>query len=248
MKCARHIKKLALICAALFAPVGAVRADVTVFAAASLRGAMDEIAALSDTPVTLSYAGSGTIARQIAQGAPADVVILAHPHWMDWLASNGAILPDSRVVIANNSLVVIGPKNAERITNPGEIQIRLGQGRLAMGQRDSVPAGIYAQQWLENAGLWNTLNTQLAEVENVRFALALVARGETPLGVVYNSDAQAEPKVEVVYNVPEDTHDQIRYPAAAITTEGNNFITLLTTVKASHMLKSHGFTTPKAAK
>jgi ABC-type molybdate transport system substrate-binding protein len=152
MKCARHIKKLALVCATLLAQFGTARADITVFAAASLRGALDEIAALSDTPVTISYGGSGTIARQIAQGAPADVVILAHPRWMDWLESQNAILANSRVNIAHNSLVVIGPAGARAITDAREIQTRLEQGRLAIGQRDAVPAGIYTQEWLASIG------------------------------------------------------------------------------------------------
>jgi molybdate transport system substrate-binding protein len=247
MKCTHHIKKLALICVVAFAPAKAVRADITVFAAASLRGTLDEIVDQSDTTVTVSYAGSGTIARQVAQGAPADVVILAHPRWMDWLASRGAVLSDSRIDIASNTLVLIGPNGTAPITTPNEIRTRLGQDRLAMGQRDAVPAGIYAQQWLSTIGLWDTLNTQLAEVENVRFALALVARSETPLGVVYHSDALAEPKVDILYNVPEDTHDKIAYPAAAITAKGHEFINLLTSADASHILNTHGFTTPKAA-
>jgi molybdate transport system substrate-binding protein len=245
MKCAYHIKKLALICATLSVHIGVAHADTTVFAAASLRGALDEIAALSDTPITLSYAGSGTIARQVAQGAPADVVILAHPRWMDWLETQNAILSNSRVDVAHNSLVVIGAKDAKPITDPSEINARLGQGRLAIGQRDAVPAGIYTQEWLAHVRQWDTLKSHLAEVENVRFALAFVARSETPLGVVYRSDAQAEPKVTVVYNVPADTHGKITYPAAATNADGHNFIYLLTTTKASHILESHGFTTPR---
>jgi molybdate transport system substrate-binding protein len=246
MKCARHIKKLALVCATLLAQFGTARADITVFAAASLRGALDEIAALSDTPVTISYGGSGTIARQIAQGAPADVVILAHPRWMDWLESQNAILANSRVNIAHNSLVVIGPAGARAITDAREIQTRLEQGRLAIGQRDAVPAGIYTQEWLASIGQWDTLKSQLAEVENARFALALVARAEAPLGVVYRSDAQAEPKVDILYNIPPGAHEKITYPAAATTEDGNIFITLLTSSKATHILETHGFTRLKA--
>ena len=247
MKMTPNIKNLALICAAITAQFGAAHADITVFAAASLRGALDEIAALSDTNITLSSGGSGTIARQVSIGAPADVVLLAHPQWMDWLEKNGAILPNSRVDIAGNNLVLIGPKGATPVTDPSQISTRLGQGRLAIGHRAAVPAGIYARDWLMNIAQWDTLKPQLAEVENVRFALALVARGETPLGVVYRSDAQAEPRVEVLYDVPNDMHDEITYPAAAITAEGKNFMTLLASTTALHVLVSYGFTAPKAA-
>jgi molybdate transport system substrate-binding protein len=247
MKCLAPFKVLAPICIALAAQTGTMRADVTVFAAASLRGALDEIAALSDTTVTLSYAGSGTIARQVSQGAPADVVILAHPRWMDWLFTSGAILPNSRSDIAYNSLVLIGPKGAAPLAASSEIHKRLGQGRLAIGQRDAVPAGIYTQDWLEKTGQWDTLKPQLAEVENVRFALALVARGETPLGVVYRSDAQAEPRVDILYNVPENMHEKITYPAAAITTKGDEFMALISSPAALDILDSFGFISPKAS-
>ena len=246
MKFALHLRVLAQVFAVVALPIGAVHADTTVFAAASLRGALDEIAALGATPVTLSYAGSGTIARQVSIGAPADVVILAHPRWMDWLETRGAVLAGSRRDIANNSLVVIGPNGAIPLTTPTEIPQRLDQGRLAMGQRDSVPAGIYAQTWLETTGLWDRVMDQLAEVENVRLALALVARGETPLGVVYRSDAQAEPRVDVVYNVPETTHDPITYPAAAITEDGRAFLTLLSSPEAAAIFENNGFTIPEA--
>jgi len=246
MKFALHIRVLAQIFAVVALPIGAVHADTTVFAAASMRGALDEIAALSTTPITLSYAGSGTIARQVSIGAPADIVILAHPRWMDWLETRGAGLAGSRRDIANNSLVLIGTNGAVPLTTPTEIPQRLDQGHLAMGQRDSVPAGIYAQSWLKTAGLWDRVMEQLAEVENVRHALALVARGETPLGVVYHSDARAEPRIDVVYNIPETTHDPITYPAAAITEDGRAFLILLSSPEAKEIFKNKGFTIPEA--
>ena len=247
MKFALHIRVLAQVFAVVALPIRTVHADTAIFAAASLRGALDEIAALSTTPITLSYAGSGTIARQVSIGAPADVVILAHPRWMDWLETRGAVLAGSRRDIANNSLVLIGPNGAVPLTTLTEILQRLDQGRLAMGQRDSVPAGIYAQTWLKTAGVWDRVMDQLAEVENVRLALALVARGETPLGAVYRSDAQAEPRVDVVYNVPEAAHDPITYPAAAITEDGRAFLTLLSSPEATSIFKNNGFTIPEAA-
>ena len=246
MRPASYIKSFVLILAMLFGqPAGA---DITVFAAASLRGALDEIAKLSDTPVTISYGGSGTIARQVAQGAPADVVILAHPHWMDWLENRGALPPNSRQIIAHNSLVLIGKPEDPALTNPNDIPQMLGNQRLAMGQNDAVPAGIYAKQWLQHSGLWTRLRTQLAEVENVRIALALVARGETPLGIVYHSDALAEPRVKTLYSIPKNEHETITYPAANLNENGNLFIKLLQTPDAIHALRSHGFTPPKADK
>ena len=241
MKFALHIRALAQVLFIVALPVAAVHADTTIFAAASLRGTLDDIAALSRTPVTLSYAGSGTIARQIAIGAPADAVILAHPRWMNWLENRSAVLAGSRRIVASNSLVLIGPNGASPLTTPAEITKRLDQGRLAMGQRDSVPAGIYAQSWLETADVWDRVVDQLAEVGNVRLALALVARSETPLGVVYRSDALAESRVDVVYDVPETAHDPITYPAAAITESGRAFLTILSSPEAITIFQNNGF-------
>lgn len=228
-----------------FASVSAALADTGVFAAASLRGVLDEVAALSDTPVTLSYAGSGTIARQVAQGAPADVVILAHADWMDWLGTQNLLRPGTRQVIARNALVVIGAAGSEALSRPDQIAERLGpDGRLAMGQRDAVPAGLYARAWLENTGTWDALQTRLAETDNVRAALAFVARGETPLGVVYATDAQSDPKVSVVYSVPAGLHPDITYPAASLSAAGDGFVALLKSPAARAVFAKHGFAAP----
>jgi molybdate transport system substrate-binding protein len=213
--------------------------NITVFAAASLRGALDEIAQTSSDTVTLSYAGSGSIARQVSLGAPADAVILAHPRWMDWLNDKGII--NTQRDIAHNSLVLIGAKNAPPLLDPANLSKRLDSSRLAMGQHLSVPAGIYAQSWLEHIGQWKTLSTQLAEVENVRLALALVARNEVPLGVVYRSDALADQNVSILYEVPAKTHATITYPASALTPKGAAFVALLTSPQAQAIFKSHGF-------
>lgn len=246
MKFWSHIKILALCCACAATLSTPARADITVFAAASLRGALDEVALLSTSDVTISYGGSGTLARQVSQGAPADVVILAHPRWMDWLEAQDVIVTGTRTTVAQNCLVLIGQRGAKPLPDLTEIIERLGQGRLAMGQREAVPAGIYARQWLEHIGQWSALEPRLAEVENVRLALAFVARAETPLGIVYGSDAQADPQVEVLYVVPDTTHDPITYPAAAITQEGRDFIDLLTSVQATQIFVKHGFTTQMA--
>ena len=227
---------------ALAVPATAER--VTVFAAASLRGVLEDIAAGFDGEVTLSFGGSGTLARQVSAGAPADVIALASPLWMDWLTEQGLIGTDAARTVARNSLVVIGPARAAPLATPENLLPRLDGGRLAMGQRDAVPAGAYAQAWLRASGLWPEVHDQLAETDNVRAALALVARGEVPLGVVYATDATAEPRVSVVFEVPQASSGPIVYPAAAITPKGKPFLEHLTSPAAQALFAAHGFRAP----
>lgn len=232
-----------LFCAVLAlagAPALADRAT-TVFAAASLAGTLDEIAATYPAPVTLAYGGSGVMARQVAAGAPADVVILANTVWMDWLVSNTGLAQDSPRAIAGNRLVVIAPSGSAALKDPATLPARLGTGRLAMGHRDGVPAGVYARQWMQQAGLWQTLEPRLAETDNVRAALALVARAQSPFGVVYLSDAQASTAVEVIYTIPENSHDPIRYLAAALTPKGAGLLSHLSTADAAAIFSQRGF-------
>lgn len=221
------------------------RADVTVFAAASLRDVLEE--ALADIPdVRVAYGGSGALARQVAAGAPADVILLAHPVWMDWLVEQGAVAAPDAVDVARNSLVLIGPVGSapmDAVSVPLLFDALQG-GRLAMGQRDAVPAGQYAQQWLTRSGAWDALLPQLAETDNVRAALALVATGAAPLGIVYASDALAEPRVAVRWNIDGASHDPIRYVAAALTPEGRKVIDALTTPQAEAIFIRHGFSAP----
>jgi molybdate transport system substrate-binding protein len=141
-------------------------------------------------------------------------------------------------------LVVIGAVGADEITNPDGATLTraLASGRLAIGQRDGVPAGTYAREWLTHIGAWDTLAPQLAETDNVRAALALVAAGAAPLGIVYASDAQAEPKVKILYSIPADTHSPIRYPAAALTPAGRAFVEFLTSPQAAAIFRKHGLT------
>lgn len=217
-------------------------APVTVFAAASLRDALEEIAAAFPTPLVLAYGGSGTMARQVAAGAPADVVLLANSDWMDWLADQGIAAVDEAQIIARNHLVLIAPFGTAPLSQPADLPARLGPtGRLAMGQRDAVPAGSYARDWLTHEGMWEGLQSRLAETDNVRAALVLVARGDTPFGVVYASDAHAEVDVQIVYEVPADTHAPITYPAAALTPAGAALVSFLTTEQAQAILEDHGF-------
>lgn len=180
------------------------------------------------------------MARQVAAGAPADLVVLADPIWMDWLTDQGRMALDSSTIIARNTLVVIGPNGAAPL-EPSGILAQLDGNRLAMGQRSGVPAGRYAKEWLQTAGLWRRLQSQLAETDNVRAALALVARGQTPLGVVYATDAQAEPHVSVVYFIPSTSHAEIVYSAAALTPEGAALLSHLTSREATKVFVTHGF-------
>ena len=233
---------LPLIFAALLPPLAlAEQPSVTVFAAASLRGALDEVARGYGGDVALSFGGSGTMARQIDAGAPADVVLLAAPVWMTWLRDRGAIEADAVVDLLGNSLVVIAPADSNIAPDPADLAGALGDARLAMGQRDAVPAGIYAREWLEVTGQWEAIAPHLAETDNVRSALALVARAETPLGVVYRTDALAEPQVRILYDIPQDTHSPITYPAAALTDSGAAFMAHLQSDDARAVFARHGF-------
>ena len=233
---------LPLIFAALLPTLTqAEQPSVTVFAAASLRGTLDEVARGYDGDVALSFGGSGTMARQIDAGAPADVVLLAAPVWMTWLRDRGAIEADAVVDLLGNSLVLIAPADNNIAPDPADLAGALGDARLAMGQRDAVPAGIYAREWLEVTGQWEAIAPHLAETDNVRSALALVARAETPLGVVYRTDALAEPQVRILYDIPQDTHSPITYPAAALTDSGAAFMAHLQSDDARAVFARHGF-------
>ncbi len=233
---------LPLIFAALLPTLTqAEQPSVTVFAAASLRGTLDEVARGYDGDVALSFGGSGTMARQIDAGAPADVVLLAAPVWMTWLRDRGAIEADAVVDLLGNSLVLIAPADNNIAPDPADLAGALGDARLAMGQRDAVPAGIYAREWLEVTGQWEAIAPHLAETDNVRSALALVARAETPLGVVYRTDALAEPQVRILYDIPQETHSPITYPAAALTDIGAAFLAHLQSDDARAVFARHGF-------
>jgi molybdate transport system substrate-binding protein len=193
--------------------------------------------------VTLSFAGSGTLARQIAAGAPADVVILAHRDWANWMAVEGLILEGTVTEVAGGKLVLIGAAETAPQAAPDAASLItvLNGGRLAMGQRDGVPAGSYARDWLTYIGAWDALLPHIAETDNVRAALALVVQGAAPLGIVYASDAVAETRVAVLYAVPAQAHAPIRYPAAAVTEAGRAFLTHLISPQAATIFARYGF-------
>ncbi len=195
--------------------------DVLVFAAASLKEVVDEIAAAAQ-PATgatmrVSYAASSALARQIEAGAPAQIFISADVEWMDYLAGKDLIQAGSRVDLVGNSLVLIAPAAEPvrlTITRGFGLAAAVGNGRLAVADPTAVPAGKYARAALTSLGVWDSVATKLAPADNVRSALALVARGEAPLGIVYRTDALVEPNVRIVDTFPKDTHPPIVYPAA----------------------------------
>lgn len=213
----------ALVWAALLAsgPARAAADTVTVFAAASLGGALDRIAAdwgaETGHEVVLSFAGSSALARQIQAGAPADVFVSASRDWMDAVEASGDLAPGTRRDLLGNRLVLIahGQVAARADIGPGlDLAGMLAGGRLAMALVDAVPAGVYGKAALESLGLWDDVAAQVAQADNVRAALAFTARGETPLGIVYATDAAAENGVRVVGIFPEESHPPIVYPAA----------------------------------
>ena len=196
--------------------------ELVIFAAASLKNALDEAAAAwvreTGKPAPkISYAASNALARQIEQGAPADLFLSADLHWMDYAAGKNLIRPETRVTLLANRIALIAPSDstANIALAPGvDLAAALGDGRLAMANVDSVPAGKYGKAALEKLGGWDKIKDKVAQADNVRAALLLVSRGEAPLGIVYATDAAAEPKVKVLATFPEDSHPPILYPVA----------------------------------
>jgi molybdate transport system substrate-binding protein len=245
------------LCIAAIAPAQAAQPPLTVFAAASLKESMDEAALAFERDtgqaVRVSYAGSSALARQIEQGAPADVFVSADLDWMDELQSKGLIDPATRSELLGNTLVLVAPKDSAAkamVLDAGtDLLPLLGErGRIALALVDSVPAGKYAKAAFTSLGMWDALQPRLAESENVRAALLLVARGETPLGVVYGSDAQAEPRVRVLARFPESSHPPIVYPVAKVKASAHPqaapFVRWLHTPAAAAIFRRHGFSKP----
>lgn len=208
---------------ASFMATQVVAEEVVVFAAASLKNALDAVAAdyqaATGNSVTISYAGSNALAKQIIEGAPADIFISAAENWMDEVEKAGLILPGVRKDLLSNTLVLVAHgKDAQPIEIGPEFDLKslLGDGKLSMAMVDSVPAGQYGKEALQNLGIWSTVESSVAQSENVRAALALVAIGEAPYGIVYASDALSADTVTVVGTFPEASHKPITYPAALL--------------------------------
>ncbi|MEP4766546.1 MAG: molybdate ABC transporter substrate-binding protein [Roseibium sp.] len=227
---------------------------LTVFAASSVSEAMEKIGQdfeeETGTKVIFSFAGTGTLARQVEAGAPADIFVAADAEWMDYLVENGAVRSGTVTMIASNALVLIGPKDAPPIDLTSDALLAALDGaRLAIADPETVPAGRYGKAALEHLKLWSDVETRLAPMENVRVALASVARGDTPLGLVYATDAAIEPNVSVVAEIPTDSHPKIEYPAALTDVsshpQSDAFLTYLTGTKAQNILRSLGFVADK---
>jgi molybdate transport system substrate-binding protein len=224
-----------------------LRAEPTViFAAASLKTALDEVIEQQDLDAIAVYGGSAAIARQVAQGAEADIVILAHPDWMDWLEDQGALEKSSRCDVLANTLVLAGVVDAPDLSVKNAVDLikALEGGRLAVGQLRSVPAGQYTAAYLHRQGWLSALRAHLAETSNVRLALALIARGETPLGFVYASDVTAEPRVRAVFTPEKDQYPAIRYPMALIAGAGREAHGVARAIaNAEQVFERNGFST-----
>jgi molybdate transport system substrate-binding protein len=222
---------LALVAGAALAlgALPAAAADVTVFAAASLKNALDDVAAAYKTEtgrsVVISYAASSALAKQIEAAAPADIFFSADLAWMDYLEERNLIKKDTRRTLLGNSIVLVAPADsavALTVAKGMDLAGALGaDGHLAMANVDSVPAGKYGKAALEFLGVWDSVADRVVQADNVRAALAFVATGEAPLGIVYQTDANAEPKVKVLATFPADSHPPILYPVAMTASSTN---------------------------
>lgn len=239
---------------ALLTATSALAADkVTVFAAASLKNALDAVSAswTADTQkeTAISYAASSALAKQIQEGAPADVFISADMDWMSKLSEAKLIADGSVVKLLGNDIVLVAPADSKaeaKIEKGFDLAGLLGDGKLAMGDVKAVPAGKYGKAALDALGVWGSVEGKVAMAENVRAALKLVATGEAALGIVYTTDAKAEPAVKVVGTFPADSHPEIVYPAGIVAASKNadaaEFVKYLQGAKAQAIFKDQGFT------
>jgi molybdate transport system substrate-binding protein len=246
-----------LVMAGMVRPAAAQSGKIVVFAAASLKNSLDEVnakwhAETGNPAAVVSYAASSTLAKQIEEGAPADLFISADLRWMDYAQKHGLIQPKTRVDLLGNRLVLIAPANSPLGTTV-HVTLAVGVplegllqgGRLAMADPRAVPAGIYGKEALTALGMWSSVAGRIAAAENVRAALALVARGEAPLGIVYQTDAAIEPAVKIVATFPEGTTSPIVYPMALTKTAraaAAHFEQFLRGPAAAAIFEAQGFT------
>jgi len=245
------------ICAALglsaaATPAFAQSKDPLVFAAASLKNALDEIVAQwqreTGKKAVISYGASNNLIKQIEAGAPADIFISADLDWMDYLDQRRLLAPNTRFDLLRNTLVLIAPASSNSTLKIGRnfaLAAALGTEKLAMANPDSVPAGKYGKSALEKLGVWRSVEKQVARAENVRAALALVSRGEAPFGIVYRTDALADKGVKIIDTFPSGSHPPIIYPAALIATSkspaAEPLLEHLRSAPARSAWEKHGF-------
>jgi molybdate transport system substrate-binding protein len=252
-----YFSRLSLIATLLLAVCGqpslAQEKTLTAFVAASLKNAIDDINALytakTGIKVAASYAASSALARQIEQGAPADVFVSADLEWMDYAAAKKTINEATRVNLLGNKLVLIAPKDSAianvDIGQGFDLAKLAGDGRIATGDVQSVPVGKYAKTALEKLGAWNAAAANFAMADNVRAALTLVARGEAALGIVYETDAKVEPGVKIVGTFPASSHPPIVYPFAATANArkgAEGYLAFLRSSEAKTVFEKYGFT------
>lgn len=234
-------------------PAAAQEKSLTAFVAASLKNALDDIntvyMAKTGMKIAASYGASSALARQIEQGAPADIFVSADLEWMDYAIQKKTINEATRINLLGNKLVLIAPKDSTlanlTITQGFDLAKLAGDGRIATGDVQSVPVGKYAKAALEKLGAWNAVSTKFAMAENVRAALTLVARKEAVLGIVYETDAKVEPNVKIIGAFPADSHLPIIYPFAALTgakAEAADYLAFLRSSEAKALFEKYGFT------
>lgn len=243
------------LAAVLMATVPAARAEdkVIVFAAASLKDALDAVNKACEPEVgkaaTISYAASSALAKQIEGGAPADIFVSADLDWMKYLSDKKLIKPDTQVKLLGNQIVLAAPKDSKvetKVEKGFDLAGLIGDGKLAMGDFKAVPAGKYGKAALESLGVWSSVEDKVAQAENVRAALKLVSTGEAALGIVYATDAHAEKGVKIVGTFPEDSHPPIIYPIAQTADSKDKdaaaFLKCFESAKAAEIFKEQGFT------
>ena len=241
---------LAALLAAL--PARAQDKTITMFAAASMKNAVDDVDAAftkkSSVKVSASYAASSALAKQIEQGAPADIFASADLDWMDYVAKKDLIQSDTRTNLLGNKLVLIAPKDTKlgtiKIEKGFDLAKLAGNGRITTGDVKAVPVGKYAKAALEKLGSWQAAESKFAMAENVRAALLLVARGEAVLGIVYETDAKVEPNVKVVGYFPQDSYPPVIYPVALLKTakpEAKAYLDFLQSAEAKAIFEKYGF-------
>ena len=243
----------AFVTLASFAAPAAAQEKVTVFAAASMKNALDNAnkawGAQGGREVTVSYAASSALAKQIESGAPADIFISADLDWMKYLSDKKLVRQETRFNWLGNRIVLVAAKDAAKPVDirPGfDLAGLLKGGRLAMGEPNAVPAGKYGKAALEKLGVWSSVEKRVASAESVRAALAFVSRGEAPYGIVYQTDAAADPGVAIVGTFPADTHPAIIYPIAILSESKSKdapaYLDYLTSNKAAPFFEKEGFT------
>lgn len=245
------LRLLKTLCLSMIASAAAHAQAPVVFAAASLKNALDEVASVyaadGKAKPSISYAASSALAKQIENGAPADLFISADLDWMDYLYKKNLLAPGTRRNLLGNRLVLIAPAKQPVKLQPAPgfaIGKAIGSGRIALADPASVPAGKYAKAAFEKLGVWDQVAPHVAAAENVRAALALVSRGETPLGVVYQTDAAADQGVMVAGVFPADSHPPIIYPVAALRSAKGDaaaFLGFMAGPRAKQIFEKHGF-------